>query len=72
MLLEEFWGWLVPCLLKLSFSLLEVQMQIPTKQKKSDQDHPFQHPVLRKISRNYQVGYFSVLKKYHCSELQIF
>lgn len=55
MLLEEFWGWLVPCLLKLSFSLLEVQMQKPTEQKNSvkNQDRPFQHPVLlRKISRS--------------------
>lgn len=59
MLLEEFWGWLVPCLLKLSFSLLEVPMQMPTKQENSvrNQDHPFQHPRLRKTSRHTRSGW---------------
>ena len=63
MLLEEFWGWLVPCLWKLSFSLLEVPIQMPTKQENPvrRRDHPFQHPGLRKTSRHDQVGYFPVL-----------
>lgn len=60
MLLEEFLGWWVPCLLRLSFSLLEVPMQMSTKQESpiKNRDHRFPHPVSRKTSRHDQVCRF--------------
>ncbi|RYR45962.1 hypothetical protein Ahy_A07g031734 isoform L [Arachis hypogaea] len=51
MLLEEFLGWWWPCLLRLSFSLLEVLIWMPVKQGPvKHRNQPFPHPVSRKTS----------------------